>query len=107
MFMPRWASRITLIVTDVRVERLQNISEADAIAEGVDTERCCGVPSDSCGTHLGGCCGQPEAVEPVEAYSDLWDEINGPGAWDANPWVAAYTFTVHHQNIDQIGGGNG
>lgn len=104
MHMPKWASRITLIVEGVKVERLQDISEADALAEGVDTERCCGVSSDSCGTHLDGCCGQPEAIDPVEAYQALWDDINGPGAWDANPWVVAYTFRPILSNIDQIGG---
>lgn len=41
--------------------------------------------------------------DPVKSYAALWDHINGPGAWAANPWVAAYTFTVHRQNIDQMG----
>ncbi|RVH87165.1 hypothetical protein CN204_06140 [Sinorhizobium meliloti] len=84
IFMPRWASRLTVIVTDVRVERLQDISIADALAEG-----------------------WPGAVEAnkmpaTKWYRHLWDEINGAGAWEANPWVAAYTFTVIKQNIDQI-----
>jgi hypothetical protein len=102
MFMPRWASRITLIVTDVRVQRLQDISEEDAIAEGVETERCCGVPSDACGTHLRGCCGQPEAVEPIDAYRELWDRINGPGSWAVDPFVVAYTYQPYLSNIDQM-----
>ena len=87
IFMPRWASRITLIVTDVRVERLQDISEGDALAEGI--ERC----------HF------PERGDwgwPQKRYRDLWDAINGAGAWEENPWVAACTFTVIKQNIDQI-----
>ncbi|MDX0865563.1 hypothetical protein GOE00_02195 [Sinorhizobium medicae] len=84
IFMPRWASRLTLIVTDVRVERLQDISITDALAEG-----------------------WPGAVEAnkmpaTKWYRHLWDEINGAGAWDVNPWVAAYTFSVIKQNIDQI-----
>ncbi|MDW9634536.1 hypothetical protein GYB73_00805 [Sinorhizobium meliloti] len=111
IFMRRQDSRLTLIVTDVRVERLQDISEADAIAEGIIRFR--GLDYD----------GTPDAGPPAEctfynfrqpveandghytaraAYMRLWDEINGPGAWDANPWVAAYTFTVIKQNIDQI-----
>lgn len=94
--MPRWASRLTLTVTDVRIERLQDISEADARAEG------CPVSWD----------GKPYAPPPPEvdswqgygraSFCLLWSKINGPGSWEANPWVAAYTFTVQIQNIDQI-----
>lgn len=85
IFMPRFASRLTLTVTDVRVERLQDISEADAIAEGVG------------GTEF-----WREDRPASICYSVLWDSINGPGAWAANPWVAAYSFEVHHSNIDQM-----
>lgn len=69
--MPRWASRITLEITSVRVERLQDISEADAIAEGVYTD---------------------PASPAYDAYAQLWDEINGPGSWAANPWVWVLEF---------------
>lgn len=68
--MPRWASRITLEVTEVRVERLRAISEADAQAEGAN---------DATGSHR-------------EHYAAIWAAINGPGAWDANPWVWAVSF---------------
>lgn len=97
IFMPRHASRITLIVTDVRVERLQDISEADAIAEGVER-----APKND-GWWKSQTSGKlcPTARD---AYGDLWNHINRPGAWEANPWVVAYTFTVHRGNIDQIGG---
>jgi hypothetical protein len=81
--MPRWASRLTLTVTDVRVQRLQEISEADAVAEGYKQP--------------------PEGVigwPPVGWFADLWNSLHGPGAWEANPWVAAYTFTVQRRNID-------
>jgi hypothetical protein len=94
IFMPRWASRITLIVTDVRVERLQDISAADAKAEGVEQD------SDGWRDYLmphTQCCGNP-----IDSYRTLWDHINGAGAWDANPWVSAYTFKAMKQNIDQI-----
>lgn len=74
--MPRWASRITLDITDVRVERLQDISEDDARAEG-----CRGNA-----TTAWGCEGL------IEDYCCLWESINGPGSWDANPWVWVIDF---------------
>lgn len=88
--MPRWASRLTLIVTDVRVQRLQEISDADAIAEG-----CKGYVS-ACGDF---------GESPVEQFRDLWDSLNAKRGfgWDDNPWVTATTFTVHNTNIDQMG----
>lgn len=83
MFMPRWASRITLEVTNVRVERLQDISVTDAIAEGV-TETA---------KHLHGL---SACLEHCYAYQDLWESINGPGSWDANPWVWVIEFRRVH-----------
>jgi hypothetical protein len=84
--MPWWASRLTLIVTGVRVQRLQDISEEDARAEGVNLARADG------------------RLDPTFrlAFSNLWNSLYGPDAWDANPWVTAITFTVHHGNIDQM-----
>ncbi|MES1979589.1 MAG: hypothetical protein V4451_16225 [Pseudomonadota bacterium] len=75
--MPRWASRITLEITDVRVERLQDISEADAKAEGCEPLL---VPPD------GG------SYPYVEGYCELWETINGAGSWDENPWVWVVEF---------------
>ena len=96
-FMPRWASRIDLRVIAVRVERLQDISEEDAMAEGVvawhddrtpphlrlsdlreDRDR-----RDFLSMHYG---------SPRDAFAALWNDIHGPDAWDENPWVAAITF---------------
>lgn len=98
--LPRYASRITLTVTDVRVQRLQDISEVDAVAEGARLaldDRFLGGPLVQTDT--------PNVfATPRNWYRDLWDSINGAGSWDANPWVAAYTFTVAMGNIDQIGG---
>jgi hypothetical protein len=91
--MPRWASRLTLTVTDVRVQRLQDISEADAIAEG------CHVYASSATID----CDTPD---PRQEYRRLWNDLHGPEAWAANPWVAALTFTVHRCNIDQMPGGD-
>jgi hypothetical protein len=103
--MPRWASRLTLTVTDVRVERLQDISEDDAQAEGrAPCSRCgdCGWVNSGpdggwqCTEHL---CGAPDR----EWYAELWDSINGPDAWEANPWVVAVSFDVERRNIDAEG----
>lgn len=77
--MPRWASRITLEVTGLRVERLQEISEEDAMAEGWPGAE----------TDLGFA-----RAKPLQWFSALWDSIHGPGSWDANPWVAAVSFRV-------------
>lgn len=96
--MPRWASRITLRVTGVKVERLQDISEADAIAEGVPNS-----PQSAIDFSTGKFCpgfryqdgsfsNLPGAYR--RAWMELWNSINGPGAWEKNPWVAAYTFEI-------------
>jgi len=79
--MPRWASRLTLLVTDVRVERLQAISEADCWAEGVE----------NCGEVDGG---RSIPGHGRDLFRSLWNSINGPEAWDANPWVVAVSFNV-------------
>jgi hypothetical protein len=90
--MPRWASRITLEITDVRVQRLQDISEEDAKAEGVKQR------SISTWWNYFEDCYLSSAQQ---SFSSLRQSINGknkPGedwdAWDANPWVWAVTFKV-------------
>ncbi len=83
--MPRWASRITLEITSVRVERLQDISEADAIAEGVTAV-------SSGGVTLFATTGVNCFQTAKDAYAALWESINGPGSWDANPWVWVVEF---------------
>ncbi len=97
--MPRWASRLTLTVTEVRVQRLQKISEEDAVAEGVQK----GEPSSDLAGLLGctwGIDGDFRCSTPVAAYCRLWNSLHGPDAWDANPWVVAVSFTVERRNID-------
>lgn len=79
--MPRWASRTLLEITGVRIERLQDISEADCIAEG------------SAGGH-GSIPGYNYSATPSEHYQHIWETINGPGSWDANPWVWVVEFKV-------------
>jgi hypothetical protein len=81
--MPRWASRLTLEIAEVRIERLQEISEADAMAEGAPPSH----PSI-------------DVISREHEYEDfsrswfaqLWDQINGPGSWAANPWVWVVSF---------------
>ncbi|BAQ44348.1 hypothetical protein Maq22A_c04685 [Methylobacterium aquaticum] len=96
--MPRWASRLTLTVTEVRVERLQGISEADAIAEGVSNgTRPDGSPFWAPPAGFGG----TRFVDSARhAFADLWKTIHGPESWAANPWVAAISFGVAYANID-------
>lgn len=72
MFMPRKFSRITLEVTAVKCERLKDITEEDAIAEGAQ------------------CAGFPASLTNRGAFAKLWQQINGPESWDSNPFVFAY-----------------
>jgi hypothetical protein len=73
--MPRWASRITLEITSIRVERLHDISEEDAIAEGMPSRRDDGA-----------------WLCPVEKFGDLWEEIHGRESWNKSPWVWVIEF---------------
>jgi hypothetical protein len=90
--MPRWASRITLEITSVRVERLQEISEADAQAEG--GEPGCLTCGENC-IDRGGCGYCRPAYRDSFAY--LWMELNGRESWDVNPWV----WVIEFRRIDQ------
>lgn len=84
--MPRWASRLTLAITDVRVERLRHISEADAQAEGLEW-----VTPGMWSVHRS----LPIIGEdPRQVYLELWDHINGEGAAALNPWVWVVSFEV-------------
>lgn len=74
--MPRWASRITLEITGVRVERLQDISRGDAMNEGCPFQN------------------MAQGDDPRKWYADLWESINGTGSWDLNPWVWVVEFKV-------------
>ena len=113
IFMPRWASRITLEVTTVKVGRLQDISVADAIAEGVSRIGRkyieCGSTDFDKGPNFYCVEGEPFAGNyptAKECFCGLWDTINGikgddwegtpfnSQSWRSNPWVAAYSFKV-------------
>ncbi len=78
--MPRWASRITLEITEVRVERLQEISEEDAIAEGIPPFAPNGKVQSS--------------TIPCKHFSTLWDSLNAKRGygWETNPWVWVISF---------------
>lgn len=78
IFMPRWASRITLEITGVHVEQLNKISDFDAFQEGV---------KDEPGTITG-----PYCRSFVQGFKGIWNSINGPGSWDQNPWVWVVEF---------------
>ena len=86
--MPRWASRLTLIVTATKIERVHEISEQDALREGMD------FASFKDGTAKG--------LDPKSSFAILWNELHGAGAWESNPEVVALTFIVHKQNIDAL-----
>jgi hypothetical protein len=96
--MPRWASRLLLEIVSVRVERLQDITEADAKTEGVVAGgRAPGhaphiYENDESGRDLDPCNHGDEMFLWREGYRTLWESINGPGSWDANPWVWVVEF---------------
>lgn len=94
--MPRWASRLTLRITDVRVQRLQDISEWDAIAEGIE---CVGGRASI--APWADYCGLSRFSAPSRSFQSLWESIHGPESWDANPWVWALSFDVLRGNIAQ------
>ena len=81
LFMPHKAARILLRVIDIRVERLQDISEEDAIAEGV-----------SLPNYVDQAIRDVRYPDPSTIYAELWESINGKGSWDANPWVWVIKF---------------
>lgn len=108
--MPRWASRLTLAVTSVRVQRLQEISEEDALAEGIQREA---IPYDPDNFHPPGSYGFVTGLEPfprgfihvtpTEAFAEGWDQLNGKRApWASNPWVWATTFEPVRYPLDNL-----
>lgn len=80
--LPRTRSRLTLTVTETKIERLQAISHDDAVAEGVGIF--------------------PISMSAQKTFSKLWQSLHGPQSWEANPEVVALTFTVHERNIDAL-----
>ena len=92
--LPKAATRIFLRITDIRVERLQDISEMDAFAEGIDDEGDNYIEAEQ--ARLAGA--QVAAGSPAQhSFSCLWERINGAGSWQANPWV----WVVKFERIDK------
>lgn len=104
IFMPRWASRLTLRVSEVRVQRLQDISEGDACAEGAPCDKeACDHKRHTCNEI--GCSGSGYRG----GFAKLWDSLNakrGNGAfsWTSNPWGVAVSFEVIKSNVDLVEG---
>lgn len=90
--MPRWASRITLQINDIRIERIQDISERAAKAEGARPAFTRIIREN-----------WPVVPHPqyVWGFEELWESINGKGSWNENPWVWVIHFGVHKQNVDK------
>lgn len=89
--MPRWASRQTLVVTAVKVERLQDISEEDAKAEGIKQNWTCLNPGTGSYAHDN---------DVLDDFRQLWNSLHGKDAWLANPEVVAIAYETHDCNID-------
>lgn len=87
--MPRTARRITLEIVSVRVERLQDIPEVDAIAEGIERD-CKPIGGRQWKNYIE----HPDLAPcgPKASYMTLWELINGAGSWDVNPWVWVVEF---------------
>lgn len=102
IYMPRWASRLTLIVEEVRLQPLHDITDEDAIAEG------CVWDEDKMGFCVPGVDHRNKdfpylsRVTAREMYAALWDTLHGSGEWLTNPDVVALTFRVERSNIDQL-----
>lgn len=84
-FMPRWASRLTLRISLVRMEQVQDISESEALAEGAGNIN--RFDSDRFGARW---------------FAEMWDSIHGPGSWKSNPFVWVIGFEVIRQNVDAL-----
>lgn len=95
LHMPRWAARYVARVTGVRFERVQDISHADAIAEGVEVWRRGWDVKSAATAFLQGhqaANATRNGTTPQRLYYMLWEQINGRGSWDSNPIVLVYTF---------------
>jgi hypothetical protein len=90
--MPRWASRLTLVVSNVKVERLHDISLLDAMAEGCEIRQ----------MWLFGLEGEERRQVGVRSFQSVWENVNGADSWKSNPFVVAVSFHVYRKNIDAM-----
>ena len=103
LFMPKQACRLFLEVTNIRVERLNDISESDAVAEGIINDTPSLPDEDSVWRDY-----NPPKWEilvkglasPIDSYKSLWESINGKGSWDINPFVFVYDFKVVERPVN-------
>jgi hypothetical protein len=109
--MPRWASRLTLELMKVQVQRLHDITAEDARAEGLacvtkDDGKTFkyGLPDldgfPGCDNH--GWAWKDWHIDPRQAYKKVWDDINGHGSWNQDPFVWVLSFKVKQANVDQV-----
>ncbi|WP_417844803.1 hypothetical protein [Thalassospira sp.] len=121
MFMPRAYSRITLKITNIRVQRVQDTSPLDAVAEGITEQMTArtarnegmawgevpdGTPDDAIYWLADYSATLPEdadramTLDPCESFKGLWQAVNGPESWNANPFVWAISFNAYGNNVD-------
>lgn len=105
IFMPKEAARIFLKVKEVRVEKVQDISESDAIEEGIIKLNQSFAQLLTDGIQYLDYSKKPElfndGLSGKESYKSLWEKINGPGSWDLNPWVWVYNFERIEKEVIQ------
>lgn len=98
LFLPKLESRLTLRVTGFTIEQLHDVNIWSAIAEGIEE-----TPLDDRYSGFRNYRNQHGPFEcPVDSYASLWDSINGPNAWNANPWVDVTKFEVIKKNVMEI-----
>jgi hypothetical protein len=109
MHMPRVVSRLTLVVDGVYIERLNEITDTDCIAEGIEPVYDDRSPGETLWKDYEVYPdGTPHAhsvvpfVEPHDSYKSLWEKLHGKGSWAKNPFIVAYSFTVLEGNIDRL-----
>lgn len=100
--MPRWASRLTLEVTDVRLHSLRDISLADCFAEGIPEPDEVRLPVTDAAVEALTNLGVYPECDPLEMFRRLWDGLHGDESFNADPEVVALAFSVHHQNVDEL-----
>src|SRR3546814_2892095 len=106
--MPRTASRLTLLIPDVRVQRLQDIVPDDCVDEGLEWEAewdgktLYRIPREPKPFSAGAVKFKPCGLPAIEMYRVLWEQINGADSWAENPWIWAISFAVINTNVDQV-----